>query len=299
MAERMSTESMRYVQAVAQTGSFSAAARAYGVTQPALSSGVAKLEERLGDRLFDRSPRGVSPTAFGARMLPIIDRALSALDEVSAEAGRLTTSGGETIRLGVSPLIDPALVAAAHRAVCHQPETGRERQLLLREADLVELHEALRRGELDLALIPSVAPLPGFEHRIVAAEPVVVVDSTTTADTAPLDLAEIEGRQLILVPDTCGLTTFTRDLLASREIPVRQYPGEAAGYRVLEDWARLGLGSALLPLSKVRTPAASRALVDGGERVEIFYEAVWRPGSALSGEVADLVARLEEQLHSD
>lgn len=289
---------MRYVQAVAQTGSFSAAARAYGVTQPALSSGVAKLEERLGDRLFDRSPRGVTTTAFGTRMLPIIDRALAALDEVSAEASRLTAPGGETIRMGVSPLIDPAMVAAAHQVVCSPPHESPERQLVLREANLAELHDALRRGELDLALIPSVAPLPGFEHRIIAAEPVVVVDSGTSSGAPPLDLAEVEGRQLILVPDTCGLTTFTRDLLAAREIPVRQYPGEAAGYRVLEDWARLGLGSALLPLSKVSAPSGYRPLVDDGAGVEIFYEAVWRPGSAMSAEIGELVSRLEDRLHA-
>lgn len=295
MAERISTEGMRYVQAVAQTGSFSAAARAYGVTQPALSTGVAKLEERLGDRLFDRSPRGVTPTAFGTRMLPVIDRALAALDEVSAEAGRLAAPGGEPIRMGVSPLIDAALVAAAYRVVCSPPAAPAERRLVLREANLADLHDALRRGELDLALIPSVAPLPGFEHRIIAAEPVVVVDSATS-DGTPLELADIEGRQLILVPDACGLTTFTRDLLAAREIPVRQYPGEASGYRVLEDWARLGLGSALLPLSKVGAPGAYRPLVDEGAGVEIFYEAVWSPGTAMSTEIAALVARLEESL---
>ncbi len=56
----MSTEGMRYARAVAETGSFSAAARAYGgVTQPALSNGIAKLEATLGGaKLFDRSPRG-------------------------------------------------------------------------------------------------------------------------------------------------------------------------------------------------------------------------------------------------
>src|SRR5699024_5943550 len=86
--ERMSTEGMRYVRAVAEPGSFSAAAKSYGVTQPALSNGIAKLETTLGDRLFDRSPRGVTPTAFGEAMLPRIERALAALDDVRAEAVR-------------------------------------------------------------------------------------------------------------------------------------------------------------------------------------------------------------------
>ncbi|BCK67481.1 hypothetical protein Srufu_014340 [Streptomyces libani subsp. rufus] len=72
----MNIEGLRYAQAVSQTKSFSAAARDYGVTQPALSNGVARLEEELGVKLFDRSPRGVKPTVHGARILPMIDQAL-------------------------------------------------------------------------------------------------------------------------------------------------------------------------------------------------------------------------------
>ena len=45
MVDRLSLEGLRYAQAVAETKSFSAASRAYGVTQPALSNGIAKLEE--------------------------------------------------------------------------------------------------------------------------------------------------------------------------------------------------------------------------------------------------------------
>ena len=112
MANHLNLEGLRYAQAVAETKSFSGAARAYGVTQPALSNGIAKLEERLGAKLFDRSPRGVTRTAFGARILPLIEHALTALDAVAAEAGRLTDPGEQKIRMGVSPLIGSHVVAA-------------------------------------------------------------------------------------------------------------------------------------------------------------------------------------------
>lgn len=70
MTKRLSLEGLRYAQAVAETHSFSAAAREYGVTQPALSNGIAKLEDRLGEQLFDRSTQGVTPTSFGLHILP-------------------------------------------------------------------------------------------------------------------------------------------------------------------------------------------------------------------------------------
>src|SRR5919107_2120365 len=133
MQDRLSLEGLRYAQAVAETKSFSAAARAYGVTQPALSNGIAKLEERLGDKLFDRSPRGVTQTGFGARILPLIERALVALDAVTAEARRLTEPGEQKIRVGVSPLIGSQLVARVFGMVRDGPGP---RDLVLREANM-------------------------------------------------------------------------------------------------------------------------------------------------------------------
>ena len=289
MADRLSIEGLRYAQAVAQASSFSAAARAYGVTQPALSNGIARLEDRLGERLFDRSARGVTPTAFGTRILPLIDRALSELDAITAEAGRLAAPGEAGISMGVSPLIDPALVARAYSAVCDLPEP---RDLVLREADMRDLRAGLVAGELDVILIPAVEPLPRFQHRIIDSEPVVVVGASQRG-SGSVDFEETAGASFILVPDSCGLTTFTTQLFATHGLPMNSYPGEAASYRVLEQWADLGLGTAILPRSKLSSPAAPhRRLRDGDVEVEIFYEAVWDRESALAADIDALTDTL-------
>ena len=118
----------------------------------------------------------------------------------------------------------------------------------------------------------------------------VLVESQSQSSGA-VELAEIADRQLILVPDTCGLTKFTRDLLASRDLTLRSYPGEALSYQVLEEWCTLGLGDALLPISRV-TDGTYRRVTDAGTDVEIFYEAVWSPGSLLATELSELVGLL-------
>ncbi|MGY5764407.1 LysR family transcriptional regulator [Brachybacterium sp. DNPG3] len=291
---RMSVEGMRYVRAVAETGSFSAAARASGVTQPALSNGVAALEESLGAKMFDRSPRGVTPTPFGTAMLPRIDHVLAALDDVRAEATRWNAPAPEAVRVGVSPLINPKLVASAYRAVCDRPEQEQDahRQLVLREANMEELRASLVDGDLDLIVVPSVGPMPRYSHRVIDSEPLVLVEPHT--GHGPAVLEELAGRQLIMLPDTCGLTTFTRSLIADHEIPATAYPGEAGSYRVLEEWSHLGLGSAMLPLSKLASPdAPHRELLDPeGQILEIFYEAVWDPASPVAAELEDLADRL-------
>lgn len=176
--------------------------------------------------------------------------------------------------------------------------------MVLREANLDELRTSLTASELDLIVVPSVAPMPGHEHRIVDAEPLVLITPDTElppkAD-APADVPELAAKPLILLPDTCGLTTFTRDLLAEHHVPLQAYPGEASSYRVLEDWSRLGLGSALLPESKVSDPTTHfRRLRDpAGTLVELFYEAVWNPASPIAGELGRLADRLAEPAHSD
>lgn len=330
MNDRLSPEGLRYAQAVARTGSFSAAAREYDLTQPALSNAIRRLEKILGARLFERNTRGARPTVFGATLLPRIDAALAALDAITAEARHWRAGEPRPVRIGVSPLISADVVARAHSAVADLPGRGRG-SLVLREADLSKLCTALDDDELDLIVVPAVLPLTRYRHRVIGGEPVVLVepgagDAAGPADpadpanpaspadpansAAPVDSADpaspaearaaaariddVARRTLLLVPDTCGLTTFTRDLLADRGLPLRAYSGEAASYRVLEDWAGMGLGSALLPRSKVtRVDSSVRPVVDArGAAVTIAYEAAWDGASPIAGELEALAELL-------
>lgn len=267
----MHIENLRYVVAVARTRSFTAAARDYGVTQPALSNGIARLEEELGGRLFDRSPRGVTPTELGQRLLPLVERAVNNLDAVVAEARRGTDPDGRAIRMGVSPLIDAGLVSAAFTAV---RALTPPRALVLREANMDQLRAALSTGDLDMILVPAVTPMPRYRRLEIAREPIVVV--STDSETTPVEVTAVGDDPLILMADTCGLTRFTENLLEANGRPLHRYSGEAMTYRVLEDWARLGLGAALLPKSKLTAAsAAHRRLTADGHDVEIAYEAIW------------------------
>ena len=315
MNDRLSPEGLRYAQAVARTGSFSAAAREYDVTQPALSNAIRRLEKILGARLFERNTRGARPTVFGATILPRIDAALAALDAITAEARHWRAGEPRPVRIGVSPLISADVVARAHSAVAGLPGRGRG-SLVLREADLSELRTALDDDELDLIVVPAVLPLTRYRHRVIGSEPVVLVEpgagdaagpansaspadpagpaSPTEARAAAARIDDVACRTLLLVPDTCGLTTFTRDLLADRGLPLRAYSGEAASYRVLEDWAGMGLGSALLPRSKVtRVDSSVRPVVDArGAAITIAYEAAWDGASPIAGELEVLAELL-------
>ncbi|MFD9003014.1 LysR family transcriptional regulator [Streptomyces sp. NPDC059582] len=286
----MNIEMLRYAQAVSRTKSFSAAARAYGVTQPALSNGVARLEGELGVKLFDRSPRGVKPTAHGAQILPLIEHVLDGLDALGAEAQRLARPVTEAIRMGVSPLIGADLVAEAFQAA---RTLERPRDLVLREADLEPLSSDLQSGRLDIVLVPAVAGLPTFRHRVIAREPVVVIDPSASGNDSPVELKAASDAAYILGPSTCGLTTFTTELFHSHDLALRTYPGEAASFRAVDEWAAIGLGAALLPQSKITHEHTScRPLLQAGAPVEIAYEAVWDCDTPLGADLEELVAAL-------
>lgn len=290
----VNVEYLRYAQAVARTGAFSAAARECRVSQPSLSKGIAQLEGTLGSKLFDRSNRGVSPTLFGEQILPLITAAVNSVDALATAARELSTQARRVIRLGVSPLIDPGLVA---KAFAVSRELLPERSLMLRQANMLTLREALLEDELDIVLAPAIGSIPGCEQRTVYREPVVVLrPPARDADRAcggPVTLDSLANDPLILVVDQCGLTSFTMGLFVDSGITLHRYPGEAASYGVLEEWSQLGLGAALLPVSKLTdSTRLAHELHHNDQPVLISYEAAWRTGSRAHAELTRLVDAL-------
>ncbi|WP_040846090.1 LysR family transcriptional regulator, partial [Nitrospirillum viridazoti] len=76
----MNLRDLRYLLAVAQHRHFGRAAAACNVSQPTLSSQVAKLEARLGAPLFERTNKWVAPTPLGEEVLVHAARAVAEAD---------------------------------------------------------------------------------------------------------------------------------------------------------------------------------------------------------------------------
>ncbi|MFJ7949763.1 LysR family transcriptional regulator [Streptomyces sp. NPDC096354] len=288
----MNIEALRYVQAVSRTKSFSAAARSYGVTQPTLSNGVARLEKEIGVRLFDRSTRGVRPTAHGAQLLRVIDQILDGLDTLATEAQRLSHPAPSTIRMGVAPLVGPDLVACAFQAARN---LARPRDLVLREADRDLLSVDLRAGRLDIILVPVSSELPAFRHRVIAHDPLMMINPSDAGDNSPVELLTAPDAAYIRGPRNCELTEFTTALFERHGLVPRAHAGEADSYRAVDEWAAMGVGAALLPRSKITHEHAScRPLLEAGTPVEFAYEAVWSGDTPLGTEMEEFVTALSD-----
>lgn len=86
---------------VAEEGSFAAASRVMGVSVPTVSRAVARLEERLGGRLFNRTSRQLALTEFGASMAARAGEIYRQAEEVESEAQELAVQPRGQVRLAI------------------------------------------------------------------------------------------------------------------------------------------------------------------------------------------------------
>ena len=209
---------LQAVLAVAELGSFRAAAAALGFTQSALSHQVSALEAALGQSLFHR-PGGRAPVRLTPAGEAVCRRARRALAEVEAVAADAEQAArGESVRVGVTQTAAAEIMPAALR-VFRDDHPGVE--VVLIAADEPEpSRDALLRGDLDLAFSYN-----SETDEYVEAMP-VVEDSWVILTRRDSTIAS---------PDSLGFAVLDQqDLVAW----TRRWRGQAE----LEDgWARQGI----------------------------------------------------------
>lgn len=163
--------SLRLYTRVARLGSFSAAARECGLSQPQASRIIADLEAELGARLLSRTTRAVVPTQAGGEFLARIEPILAALEEAEHSLREGSDLGGQLrmsmpTSFGIRDVI-PRLASFAVRypSLHIQLHLGDRRQDLVRDA----VDVAIRLGRLpdSTATAKLIATIP----RVVVASP--------------------------------------------------------------------------------------------------------------------------------
>src|SRR5688572_18378341 len=103
---------------VAERHSFSRAAADLGLSQPAVSQAIGRLERGLGVRLFERTSRAVEPTPAGRALVPYADALLDAAAALTAEATRQSTP---SIQFAYPPLVGALAARIARRLSRRSP----------------------------------------------------------------------------------------------------------------------------------------------------------------------------------
>lgn len=200
----MEVHQLRYVLAVADTGSFTAAAAVVNVSQSGISTQVQKLERELGVTLFDRSSRRVVLSPEGERLLPALRSALSAVAEVGQTASDLRglITGSLRVRT-VTGLGWPRFFDAL--AALHTEHPGIDIRLYEGTSD--QILSSVRRGESDLAIAAwSGSPPAGLASAVVFDDPTVAVVAPEHpwASRRGIRPAELADADLISLPVGTG-----------------------------------------------------------------------------------------------
>ena len=231
---------------VADRGSFSDAAEALYLTQPAVSKRVAQLETELGTRLFDRIGRKVALTGAGSTLLPNVRRLLNDARELRRLAVDLSGEVRGRLSMGTSHHIGlHRLPSPLKRFTEDYPQV----KLDIRFMDSEAACRAVETGDLELAIVTRPPePLPNLKMTTIWDDPLAFMVSCDhpLAEHEEITLADLFAYPAVLP----GSTTYTRAILeeAVRNTGLRLNVGMATNYlETLHMLVATGLGWSLLP----------------------------------------------------
>ncbi len=288
----LSLRDLEYAVAVDELRHFGRAAEHCGVSQPALSEQVRKLEGLFGFPLFERSKRGVAPTPRGEALLwqagLVVREARGLLDMAQAEAGLLTG----TLRLGVIATLGPYYMPRVLRDV---RERFQELVLRVQEGRTAELIEALQLGRLDAVLVALPAVAEHLQGEALFDEPFrLACPSGHRLESLPrIRLEDLAGPDLLLLEEGHCLRNQALALCHMR------WQGQevrfASSLEMLRHMIAAGEGYSLLPLLAVQ----DRPDLDGLVRVRTLdapagrmIGLVWRGTDPRRDELAEFAAFL-------
>lgn len=280
---------------VAEQGSLARATAATDVAGSLISRHIAALESAWGDRLFERTGRGMALSEFGRRMLPEVRVALEQVARLEAIARESAGVPTGTVHVGVLPslarqllpLLFADLRSSAPGVTLHAAEgfSG-------------SLDEQLASGRLDLAVINRYGPNPGRGEEVLGSAETCLIGRSgqplLAGESVPFKA--LAGVPLVLPSAPNGLRAMLDHL--SRKHGVRlEIVMEVDSSGSMKDVALSGHACTLLPLMAVReelargTLAATPIVKPGIRRTIVLAVTTQRPLSRAARHVA---ARIRE-----
>ena len=270
----MNINHLKYIKAVSELNNFSVAALACNVTQSTLSNGVSRLEEELGRKIFERSTRSVKLTPFGSRILSSIKSMLDLQDAIYLVAKEFKEPKTQIIKIGVSPLLNSKFTSLLTRTFT---ENNKDQKIILVEQNLNVLEKDFSNSDLDIIFIPQLNKPKTRNSMHLYKEELVYLESGLGKGQS-VNISDIKNKTFLMVPDTCGLSYAVRNLLGSTKKNIKEYEGLAMSYPVLAEWASSGLGSAILPASKIPHGIHASKIISSKKNTEINFIAMWKSG---------------------
>lgn len=296
---------LRHLQSfvmLARHGSFSRAAAALGVAQPALSLRIKQLEDELGVLLVDRATRPLRLTEAGTLFLGRGERILAEADLATEEMQALAGLERGKVTIGALPALaslwlPPILArfAATHPGV----------RITVREANTEELARLLGVGQLDLAVLHEVPELypgdgryPGLEVERLFDEELMVVTALDhrLAGRRSVHLERLADEPWVFVTRGSGLSLSVKGVLARAAFEPR-IVATCQSQPTLRALVAAGVGISILPRLPAEAGAPALAALALRPPPDVHTTAVaWRSESRLSRAAEALLSTIRAEV---
>ncbi len=254
----MEIHQLRYFLAVAHARNFSRAAERCHVAQPSLSQQILKLENELGEKLFERGGREVILTPAGEIFRSHAERVLDEIDDARQKIGEVRGQVRGRVALGVLPTIAPYFLPAALKIF---NTTHPAIEVNVHEDTTAGLSRAIDQRELDLALISD----PDGDVRLMTVpllvEPLwlALPAGHPLARRRRLTVADVVEQPFIVMQESHCLGGQALQFCQSRGFSPR-ISFRSAQIETVRAFVAAGLGISLVPAMALQ-PAVSSGIV--------------------------------------
>ena len=250
----MNSKQLHYFVAIVETGSFTAAAQALGLSQPPLSKQIMALEKELGVSLLTRSSRKAEPTPAGAFLYDKAKNILGIMDSAQRQLKGFKNGLSGVLRLGTISSSGHMLTGAFLKDFCRDyPDVRFE----LTEGNTYQLLDHLKNGLIECAILRTPFNSEGFQCCYGPRESLVAVGASSffgsLASGQAMDLVELAGKPLIYYRRFEPILSAAFQNLGL--IPCIFCRNDDARTCLL--WAGAGLGVALVPETICKLPIAA------------------------------------------
>jgi len=241
----MEFHQLRYVCAVAETGSFSRAAERCQIAQPSLSQQVLKLEEDLGAKLFDRLGRSVRLTEAGRAFLPYARSILEQMDVARSSVADKKADLRGSVAIGVIPTIAPYFMPRYTAAFAKKYTDAK---LRIVEETTPVLVESLRDLSIDIAILALPLRHKDLELSPLRTEPLFAVlpKDHPQANATTVSLKDLRGESFVMLRDGHCFRDLSIATCASARI-TPNIAFESGQFSSLLGMVAAGVGISLVP----------------------------------------------------
>jgi len=289
----MELHQLRYMVAVAKTGNFSRAAERCHVAQPSLSQQIQKLEDELGQRLFNRLKRGVKLTEAGESFLP---RAMRILEEVAAahrEAEDAQALVRGTVTVGALPTIAPYLLPGV---IAQFSEKYPGIEVVVQEDTTARLLKMATSFEVDMAIMSLPIDEAGLEvEKLFTEELLLAVPMNhALAKKKSVRVADLESERFILMKEGHCLGDQVLGFCNRRNFQPK-VSCRSAQMETVQALVATGLGISLVPQMALESGPSNRPVYRSleGTKPERAIVVIWPKRRAMGRAAKEFLKCLE------